>query len=289
MYTIRGDFLSNNCNSGFGGGYFGGNLSFPSLREYDGDLRWLICAYQQFGENLQSLIDRIAALENLYESIPQEIQELVHAALLPVYERMEVIEDNMRSWKSEIDNNIMIQDSKLENMMNVITKLEVYVSDIHDACLAYTNEKTNELRGEIYAYLKNIAKEWPPVRCPVDNTLEDINTALLHVFNSLRRGVTYGTFNKHGFSFGQLNSFVITYGEFNKKAEDIFSDKKDKRFYMFSPITGKYVFWTDVINELYRLHFPGVKYGELSNANLLFSDFNEKRITFKNFNETIWL
>ena len=267
----------------YGGGYY--NTDFPGTHEYDQDLRWLVCAYKKLMPEFSNLEERVKKLEELYETIPEEIQKAVDVAMGPIYTEMNKLRQQMDEWNIEINEKFAEQNKRLEGMLSTITAMQTYVDQILPAARAYADEQDAKVKMEILNYVNGIAsKQWPPVKDPTDGRMEDINTALAHMFKGLSSSITYRQLDMLGITYAQWNQIMMTYKQLNTMAFDLFNKELDKRFYMYSPFNGDWVPITTVIWDLYRLHFPGRTYDALNALNITYDELNARGVTYQDLN-----
>lgn len=262
----------------------GGYYDFPHTNYYDGDLGWLIRFYLEIAQKYISISETVSRLEELITTIPEQVQQAMQEAMVDVYNTLADI-------KSEVDNKLADMTNQLDSMQNTLNnwtlalaKLESYVNSIEYACNAYADSKDAYWVDYIKTYINSIAKVWPPVKCPADGNMEDINTALEHIYHSLAYTMTYYQFDQMTLTYDEFNALSATYSDLNIHANKLL-EKYDPRFYMFSPLTGLWTKITDVIWELYRLHVPGGTYNQFNALGLTFDEFNAKNWTYQKINE----
>lgn len=271
------------------GGYFSSGFDFPGTNyEYNGNLRWLICYYKKLVPQIDLMMAAITQLQNMYASIPAEIAKAVAQAVAPVYKQLQDVKDAMEALQDKVDAQLSEQMRLILQTQSMVTNLEAEISQLVITLKQYSDVGDENTYQRVLKYLETWNKQWPPVRCPVDGAMEDIQTVVNHLYDALRRGVTYSRFDNYMFTYGQFDSFRITYGEFNNVALDVFDRELDQRFYMYSPFTGEWTMWRELIWDLYRLHYPGVTYGQLDALGLTYEEFDAKALTYDEFNKTGW-
>lgn len=277
------------CQSGtsgfpWSGGYFGGNLDFPGTSfEYNGNLRWLICYYKKLAPSIQNIIAAIKQLQDLYDTIPDEISQAVVDAMRDVYNILTDFGERIDEIKEYTETEILSMKRILDAWAEAVTKLESYVDTVLPAAKAYADSKDAYWVDYIKLYVDKIAKVWPPVKDPSDGKLEDINTVLQHIYEGLGYHLTYGQFNDLNLTYGMFNGALITYGDFNIHMDKML-DKYDQNTYMFSPFNGEYVKITSVIWDLYRLHYPGSTYEWFDKLALTYGEFDVLAKTYGDLN-----
>lgn len=285
--SIR-DGWPNGCEW-YGGGYY--NTDFPGTHEYDQDLRWLICAYKKLLPAVAELEDAVKNLNDLYEDIPDRINQTINQAMQSVYERMAIVEEEIKQIRIDVNESMQQQDIKIQMLLTNLSDLELYVSTLVKQIYAYVDRQDKALEQRLMSYIDNIlVTKWPNVICPVDGLSETINKALEHVYQAIIRPLTVAEFNELHLPVKVFNDTYILVRTFNSWGYQTFKDRFDHRFYMFSPITGNYMLMRDVIMQLYRLHYPdGVTAGELDAGDLSCEVFDAKQLTVTAFNTTTWL
>lgn len=273
----------------YGGGYY--NRDFPGTHEYDQDVRWLVCAYKKLLPAVAELEDAVKKIEELYEDVPDRIKEAINEAMKSVYERMSIVEDEIKQIRLDVNDSMQQQDVKIQLISQSLSDLELYVSTLVKQIYAYVDRQDKFLEQRLMSYIDNIlVTKWPNVICPVDGLSETINKALEHVYKAIIRPLTVAEFNQLHLTVSRFNDVYILVRVFNSWGYQTFKDRFDSNFYMFSPITGDYMLMRDVIMQLYRLHFPdGVTAGELDAGDLTVEEFNNKQLSVTAFNTTHWL
>lgn len=269
--------------------YFGPGYDFPNQFQYQQDIGWLIQAYKYWICKYNYIAETVAKIEGSLDGLDNRIIQAVNNAVQPVYQQIAMVRDEMKELQENVDAQLSVFSGRIQNINASLTKLEVYVNTILPAAQMYADMQDEKLKQFMLNYINNIAKEWPPVTDPSDGLTEDINTALRHMYNELSNGITYGELNGYMFTYGQLNNMHITYGQLNTKAFQIFDRQLDQRFYMFSPVDGKYLMWRDIVWQLYRLHYPGVTYGQINNKGITYGELDALGLTYGEFNEPGWI
>lgn len=270
----------------FANGYYGGQLDFPGTSgDYNGNLRWLICYYRRLIPQIAKMVAAIKELQDLYGTMPDYIRDLVANAMQAVYEQMQLLREEMQRFDEEVDGKIEGMQKKLEGMQVIIASLEVFVNSVLPAAKAYADAKDDELKAWILKYISTIAEQWPPVIDPSDGLMEDINTALKHIYNDAIDGITYNQLNGYGITYGQLNNMHITYRMLNTRMYKLLYRELDSRFYMFSPVNGEWLRWDKVIWQLYRLHFKGTTYEAFDAKGITYDELDAMMRTYQQLNE----
>lgn len=288
--------LTDNANKGtsscdqygfpFQNGYYGGQLDFPGTQgDYNGNLRWLLCYYRRLIPQIAQMVEAIKELQDLYGTLPEYIRDLVASAVQSVYEQMDLIRKEIEEFTEKTDAKLALMANRIDGMQTMIASLEVFVNSILPAARAYADAKDDELKKWILKYISSIAKQWPPVIDPSDGLLEDINTALKHIYNDAIDGITYNQLNGYGITYNQLNNMHITYRQLNTHMYKLLDRELDKRFYMFSPVNGEWLRWDKVIWQLYRLHFKGTTYEAFNAKGITYDGLDALNITYQHLNE----
>lgn len=269
------------------GGYFSSGYDFPGTDyEYNGNLRWLICYYKKLVPQIELMMRAITELQGLYDGIPGLVAKYVAEAVAPVYKQLQDVKDAMLELQDKVDAQLQEQMRLILQTQAMLTQLELGVQKMQISLKQYADVGDQNTYNRVMKYLETWNKKWPPVKCPVDGAYEDIQTVVWHLYNALRRGVTYRNFNNYQFKYVQFDNFHVTYHEFDTVGRDVFADKLDARFYMFSPFDGVWTFWRDLIWDLYRLHFPGTTYEQLDTLAETYEAFDVRALTYTDFNGT---
>lgn len=267
------------------GGFMGGSVDFPGTNlEYNGNLTWLICYYKALIPWTENIKKAIVQLQEMYQYIPDTIQQEIQKQMAEVYVILTrfqgMIDENVQYTKDEIQkmNNILLAWQK------ALAQLEVAVNDILPAAKSYADKQDLYYYQLIMAYLRSFPKEWQPVICPVDGKLEDINTALSHIYAAVGDWITYTDINNLNMTFDKFNQALISYREFNDKASKLV-DKFNSNYYMYSPVNGEYLSLKDVIWQLYRLHYAGVTFEYFDGLGFTNDGFNDKNYSYQQLTE----
>lgn len=242
---------------------------FPGVKQYDGDLGWLIRAYRMFGEGLEDLQKRVAEMEDLYDSIPntinaaiKQMQDQVNASLTEMQKQIDGLEADvnakLNAW--EIQFNQMVAD---------FNKLWL---QIHN----YVDSQVDYMKAWVKAYLEEWAREYPYLLCPVDGRFEPLQEILFHLYNDLSWGIPARDFDALNMTAEKFDAMNIEAQRLDKWGRIIFIPY---RFcYMYSPFTGEYVPVQEVILGLAKLHQNGVSAQEYDDGNITAQALDDKAV-----------
>lgn len=273
-------------------------VDMPHTKNYDQDLGWLICAYKKLLPIVAELKDRVAALEDLYESIPEEIaqglakmQEQLNAAIAEmerkINDTIEEVEQNVDEKINEINGKMesleVLVNDKIIEINEIIDQLKRTYADIKN----YVDREVDFLHHWVKAYIAEAEKTWPWLIDPVDGNVEDMQTILYHMYNYFGDGIPVIEFDGLQITAEMMDSKNIEAVELDRYGRKIFDEFK--HFMMLSPFTGILAPIRDVVLDLARLHQNAVTAQEFDNGDLDVEMFDEKNVRAYDFDWTsVW-
>lgn len=265
--------------------FIGPAYEFPNQFQYSQDIGWLIKAYKYWICMYKDILDKVNEIAGSLDGLDEYIRNLVANAVQPAFEQIGLLREEMKDFTEATDEKLEQMTKRIEGIQKIVASLEVFVNSILPAARAYADAKDDELKEWILRYISTIAKQWPPVIDPSDGLMEDINTALKHIYNDAIDGITYNQLNGYGITYNQLNNMHITYRMLNTKMFKLLDRELDRRFYMFSPVNGEWLRWDKVIWQLYRLHFKGTTYEAFDAKGITYDELNAMMRTYQQLNE----
>ena len=246
---------------------------FPHERNYDTDLGWLIRRVGQLNTDYSDILQKLEDLQNEYDTIPDVI-----ASAIDEYEK------NINQTIQNVLNQLKDTNNNLDNMENIVFSLKMAILAQNNALKQYIAAKYDELYTHFTVVIDNLVKEWPNVICPADGNMEDVQTALWHVYNALSLGIVVDDFDSLEIPVEEFDAMQIIVWEFDRYGLIIFQNRRN--CYMFSPFTGKYVPISDVVMNLAELHMDGVTVLTFDNTDIEVSQFDSATIDVHTFDWT---
>ena len=247
---------------------------FPHTKEYDQDLGWLIHEYKRLGQDVEELSSRVKTLEELYESIPEEIkkatdemEQRVNVAINQMLSRVDVLEQNV--------------NQKLMEWQVQFDEMVAELNELYNRVLSYLADVKSEMRAWVEERLRKFMADYPSFIDPSDGKIEDLQTIIYHLYDDLGCGMPVVWFQGLQLTAQEYQDMNIPALYLQRYGRRIFRDFLEYRrcAYMFSPFTGEYVPISDVVIDLARLHQNAVTAGEFEDANIDVEVFTAKNVS----------
>lgn len=181
----------------------------------------------------------IAKLKEYVDTLNNDIKEYVDGQVANLNEK---IDENY----TNLDDKIDTVKQELQDNIDTLTNL---VYELNSKVYNYIETEVNKLYKYIDAYAcKNM-------KClnPTNGLYESICKIISDIWDKLRYcGITCQQFDDTELTCNGFESLNFNCTEFDLYAGCILH--KSPRFYMHDPFTGNYVFYQNVIYELYNLH-----------------------------------
>lgn len=244
------------------------NHEFPGNNDYDMDLGWLIKAYKKLMKDFEELLETVNRLEEMYVTIPEEIQNAVNQAMVSVYLRMEAVERR-----------VDVTEELVREMQEELALLKSTFSATWQALRNWVVAQNNYTIQTVKTLLDDFVAENPSVICPVDGNRESVQKALFDIWNGRSLGVPVWLFDSLSVTEEMMREWRIPVWMFDRYGLLIYAFYK--ALWMTSPVSGEWVSVKKVTEELAALHKNGVTVQE----------FDAKQITvevFDNLNVTVY-
>lgn len=250
-----------------------------------------ISAINGFTDSYQQYTDeQIAQLKATLESEIQNLEDYVNGQVAGFKEyvdgKISDVESDYNEKITSLENSI---NEKISDISNSLTELTKTVYRLNTEVYSYINQQIDRLIDYIDKYAcKNI-------QCynPVTGKYDSICKILGDIYDSARYcGITCDEFDGLGLTCNEFESINMTAHNF-----DLYAGCKlipSSQLYMFSPFTGKYVFYQDVIYQLAELHadtpITAAEFDGLSSLTCdSFADYNMTAYEFDNSAKTIMI
>lgn len=203
---------------------------------------------------INECIDAINGFTDAYkEYTDQEIAKLKEYVDGLNNDMKEYVDGQVSTLNKKIDDNYNTLDSKIdsvkEELQQNIDTLTLLVYELNNRVYAYIE---NEVR-KLYDYIDKYACNNIKVLNPTNGLYESLCKTLGDMWDKLRYcGITCKQFDDTGLTCNSFEAINFNCTEFELYAGCILY--KSPRFYMHDPFTGDYVFYQNVIYELYNLH-----------------------------------
>lgn len=199
-----------------------------------------IDAINSFTDAYKDYTDQeIAKLKEYVDTLNNDMKEYVDGQVANLNEK---IDENYTNLDGKIDT----VKQELEGNINTLTNL---VYELNSRVYNYIETEINKL----YKYIDTYTCKNMKCLNPTNGLYESICKILSDIWDKLRYcGITCQQFNDTELTCDGFESLNFDCTEFDLYAGCILH--KSPRFYMHDPFTGDYVFYQNVIYELYNLH-----------------------------------
>lgn len=264
----------------------GGMYSFPHTSYYDQDLGWLIKEYRRLAGEYDSIKEEVDRLTNLYDTIPDQIKEATDA-------QMEIIRAELDAYRKQLDeafagmrSDIKEMQETVLNITTLVSMLQLTISRLEVQLKAYADAQDEKLRQEIYEYINNIAKDWPPVVCPVDGRTESIQVCLNHMWKKTAWGISAQEIDVAGIKAEDFDRMQISAENLDRWGGYYIPKYFDESMFMFSPFTGQWMSIKQVIQQLADFHLDGVSASAVDDAQLPAEEVDAENVTARDADST---
>jgi hypothetical protein len=208
-----------------------------------------------------------ATLENEIHSLEEYVNTQVAVFKGYVDGKIAAVESDYNEKITKLEVSI---NRKINDISNSLTELTRTVYRLNSETYVYINQQIDRLIDYIDKYVCN------NIQCynPVTGQYDSICKVLGDIYDSARYcGITCDEFDRLALTCNSFERLSMTAHDF-----DLYAGCKlipSSQLYMFSPLTGEYVFYQDVIYQLAELH---------SNAPITVNEFDTlKSLTCNSF------
>lgn len=219
---------------------------FPHTRNSDQDFGWLIKYYKDLEGQYDGLVETVKRLEDLYDTIPQQIADEIANQMIGVYNTLTQMRNQLEAMGIKVD-------GFEQDLLSIRQALAAFYAIIS----AQTDNKIEALKLWVQKYVENWAKTLPPVVCPIHGYLEPLQDVLFHIVDYLGCGITALEYDNYSVSAQEYDNMEITAIDYDLWAKCKYFYPK-KWSYMHDPFTGEYLPITIVVNKLADLHKHGI-------------------------------
>lgn len=214
---------------------------------------------------------QIAQLKATLENEIHSLEEYVNTQVADFKGYVDVKIANVESDYNEKITNLEVSiNRKINDISTSLTELTRTVYRLNSETYVYINQQIDRLTDYIDKYVCN------NIQCynPVTGQYDSICKILGDIYDSARYcGITCDEFDGLAFTCNSFERLSMAAHDF-----DLYAGCKlipSNQLYMFSPLTGEYIFYQDVIYQLAELH---------SNAPITVSEFDAlKSLTCNSF------
>lgn len=240
---------------------------FPHTRNSDQDFGWLIKYYKDLKGQYDTLVETVKRLENLYDTIPQQIADEIAKQMMTIYNTLSNMQEQLDAMGIKID-----------GFEQELISIRQSLADFYAIINAQTDNKIAALKLWVEKYVENWAKTLPPVVCPIHGYLEPLQDVLFHIVDYLGCGITALEYDNYSVSAQDYDDMQITAIDYDLWAKCKYFYSK-KYCYMYSPFNGEYVPISEVVNMLADLHKKGITAQQYDNGEHYANEYDVLNIT----------
>lgn len=249
-------------------------------------------------KKINECISAINGYTNAYEHYTDtEIAKLKTTLETEIHSLEEYVNSQVADFKGYVDGKITIVESdynekitnlelsinkKINDISNSLTELTKTMYRLNAETYSYINQQIDRLLDYIDKYVCNNIQCYNPVTGQYDSVCKILGD----IYDSARYcGITCDEFDGLELSCNEFESLNMSAHDF-----DLYAGCKlipSSQLYMFSPLTGEYVFYQDVIYQLAELHMNApITISEFDSLTALtcnsFADYNMTAHIFDN-------
>lgn len=272
---------------------FSDTLSYmEQLSQFSKKLNELIESYNQFAGEYENYVQQqlapyqsqLDALQNQLNSVVSEINDNFDLFKTETNKKIDaqndVIDDfkddingqfktytdetdkKLAAWKSGIEAELGEEEQKIYDHVTsellrikteLTTEVALQISYLRKLIDQYNNVTKSWVEGRLQQFLNEIPQSQVLVINPTSGTIDSLQQTLYDMYDYYR---------EDGLTAQEYDELMLTAEEYDNKElsayeYDFYSKRvleKDSRFYMFSPVNGKYEYYQTVIYELAALH-----------------------------------
>lgn len=234
---------------------------FPRTRGYDGDLGWLISEYERLLKLYQELETRTKELEELYDTIPDRINDAIQAGLKTIEDALNAFRKEMDEIEGEVNAEIEKQKKQFDEMRKEFDELKSTLLQTYSDIYNLVNGKIIYMEAWVMGKLEEFSNSYPWYVDPSDGLTEPIQDILFHMWNQLCHGINVLELEGLNINIAELESWKINVRELELWGRDLHWFDRWKNNMMISPFTGALTDVRDVVMKLASLHMDGVIVG----------------------------
>lgn len=226
---------------------------FIHTRNSDQDFGWLIKYYKDLIGQYDDLVETVKRLEDLYDTIPQQIADEIAKQMVTVYNTL-----------AHMQNQLDAMGIKVDGFEQELVSIRQALAEFYTIINAQTDNKIEALKLWVQKYVENWSKTLPPVVCPIHGYLEPLQEVLFHIVDYLGCGISALEYDNYSVSVQDYDDMQITAIDYDLWAKCKYFYPK-KICYMQDPFTGDYVPIAVVVNKLAELHKHGITAQQYNN------------------------
>lgn len=222
-------------------------------------------------------------------NILNRVDEEIDKELETLYEQMDNLTANVNQVMGNVNNSLELYHQQVIRELNATTaELTNFVNVQLLTLRKYIDGQDNMILSELRYQIELLKNSLPDlttvyVKSPYTGKIITIQEAIDELWNNLRvYSLTADEYDRQMWTAQEYDDFNLTAYQYDYFAKRFIY--KDPQLYMYSPFTGEWVFYQDVIMGLVGLHrTTGVTAEQYDNLNLTANAYADKNITAYNY------
>ena len=249
---------------------------------YDDSLSY----YEQLCKVSHKLNEVINEVNNLdIDSILERVDEEIDKQLEVLRQQMDNLTNNVNEVMDNVNNSLELYHDQITRELAATTaNLTSFVNTQLVTLKKYIDERDNYILSELRYQIELLKNSFPDlttvyVKSPYTGKIITIQEAIDELWNNLRvYALTANEYDSQRWTAEEYDGFGLTAYQYDYFAKEFIY--KNPELYMFSPFTGEYVFYQEVIEGLVSLHRTNALTAqEYDNLNLTASAYDGKSMT----------
>lgn len=237
------------------------NIKYPYCQKvlplvYDDSLSYYesLC---KLVNKMNEIINEVNALN--IDSILDRVDEEIDKQLETINKQMENLTNTVNSVMSNVNNSLELYHKQVLVELNATTaNLTIFVNSQLLTLRKYVDSQDNYILSELRYQIELLKNSFPDlttvyVKSPYTGKIITVQEAIDELWNNLRvYALTAGEYDRQMWSAEEYDNFKLTAYQYDYFAKQFIY--RNPELYMFSPFTGEYVFYQEVIERLVTLH-----------------------------------
>lgn len=233
--------------------------------------------------------DIVKTLESYnYDGIQQDIAKIKEQQKA-INQQIDALQSNVNNVMKNVNNALELYHSQVTSELNATTAdLTSFVNSQLLTMRKYVDGQDSAIYSEIRYQIELLKNSLPDlttvlVVSPYTGQLITIQQAINELWDNLRvYAMTASEYDEQNWTAQTYDDFHLTSFEYDYFAKEYVYH--DPRFYMFSPWTGKKVFYQDVVMKLVELHrSSALTASEYDSKNITATAYDNKTLTAYNY------
>lgn len=208
-------------------------------------------------KKMNEIIDEVNSID--VDNILNRVDEEIEKELEDLYKQMDNLSNTVGGVMNNVDNALELYHNKVIRELNSTTaNLTLFVNNQLNVIKKYVDSQDNAIMSELRYQIELLKNSIPDlttvyVRSPYTGKIITIQEAIDELWNNLRvYALTADEYDAQMWTAEEYDGFKLTAYQYDYYAKEFIY--KNPELYMFSPFTGEYVFYQDVIMKLVELH-----------------------------------